>query len=267
LGDPLFFTNIKNNAYKNRGDFRVIDTTEYAETILNKDRLSNWYLLSRLRGGKISDCDILGDSVHLLDAENGKHLYAVDSFQSFQALYEKVRRRPGPTVSLITRPDFHQELLDFDPFVRANQFHQLLCATDLPVRPMDGITFTPMQEWAIEWILSVYQHPELNADFIRNRIANSPTGLAIREGVPVGFIMSHCDAEIGPVYVDIKERGTGLATQLFARIVAEFLPKGLRPGVFVSLANIRSLAWLKKIGCIPLPHKALWFWQESSPSP
>ena len=226
--------------------------------------LENWYLLSRLASGKIAECDILGHSVRLLDSENGKHLYAVDSLQSLQKLYEQTSHRPGPNVSLVTRTEFHQDILKLDPALRANAFHQLLCATNLPIHPMEGIDFLPIQETAIAWILEVYQHPELNPAFIRQRTMDSPTCLALKAGVPVGFIMSHCDAEIGPVYVAPSERGTGLATQLLARVVPEFLKRGIRPGMFVSPSNTRSFDWLKRIGCTQIAHQALWFWREST---
>jgi GNAT superfamily N-acetyltransferase len=237
---------------------------EVAESLLIENPLDNWYLLSRLASGKISECDILGGSVRLLDSENGKHLYAVDSFQSFQALYEAVRHRPGPNVSLVTRTDFHRDIIQVDPTLRANAFNQLLCATSLPIHPMEGIDFLPIQEAAIPWILEVYQHPELNPGFIKQRIIESPTCLALKAGTPVGFILSHCDAELGPVYVAPTERGTGLATQLLARVVPEFLKQGIRPGMFVSPSNTRSYGWLKRIGCTQIPHQALWFWREST---
>jgi len=238
-----------------------------AEHFLNRDPLANWYALSRIASGMVSECDIQSGAIRLFDSENSKHLYSADSFQSFKPLYDRVSNRPGSNVSLVTTADYMQEVLDMDTTLRANPFHQLLATAELPIEPISGVAFMPIDGSAIDWILSVYHHPELNHAFITYRMKHSPTVLATMDGAPVGFIMSHCDAEIGPVYVVPQLRGTGLATQLFARIMDGFTKQGIRPGMFVAMANMRSLAWLKKIGCKELTGKALWFWRETtSPS-
>ncbi len=233
-----------------------------AQAILQKDPVKNAYPLLRIAQGMVSECEILGESVRLLDSENGKYLYSVDTFEAFKALYAPVRNRGGINVSLVTDDRFIEELPKLDGTLRLNAFHQLLAATGLPVEPVDGIAFTRIDEAAIGWILSVYQHPELNRDFIVRRCTSAPSVLALHHGAPAGFIMSHCDAELGPAYVDPQFRASGLATQLFARIMEQFTARGIRPAMFVSLNNVRSLKWLLRIGCTPAKDKVLWFWRD-----
>lgn len=233
-----------------------------AEAILQKDPKKNAYPLLRIDQGMVSECEVLGESVRLLDSENGKYLYSVDTWEAFKVLYAPVRNRRGSHVSLVTDDRFTEAIAQHDGTLRLNAFHQLLAATNLPIQPIAGITFAKIDEAAIGWMLSVYQHPELNHDFVVRRCANAPSVLALYHGAPVGFIMSHCDAELGPVYVDPQFRASGLATQLFARIMEQFTARGARPVVFVSLYNTRSLKWLLRIGCTLANDKVLWFWRD-----
>ena len=46
-----------------------------AQTILGRDPLQNAYPLLRIRQNQIADCEIIGSSLRVLDAENGKYLY------------------------------------------------------------------------------------------------------------------------------------------------------------------------------------------------
>ncbi len=237
-----------------------LDRLSHAEAILQKDPLQNAYPLLRIAQGKIADCDVIGNSVRLSDAENDKTMYCIDSFEEFSALYQ-VRKESLANVSLITDDRYISDIPRRDNAIQFSAFYQLLAPEYLPVEPVEGVTFTGIREENIDWILSVYQHPELNTSFIMSR-ALAPNALAISEGKPVGFFMSHCDAELGPAYVAPEFRGSGLAAQLLARVAAGFRMRGTRPVLYVHPENTRSLRWLSKSGCTLCPNKAVWFWRE-----
>lgn len=233
-----------------------------AEAILRHDPVRNAYPLLRIAQEKIADCTVIGNSVRLRDGENDKTMYCVDSSEEFCALYQ-TREESSSNVSLVTDDRFVREIPRLDSMLQLNAFYQLLAPEQLPVEPVQDIAFTGIGEAYIDWILSVYQHPELNPAFIMRR-ASAPNAIALFEGRPVGFFMSHCDAELGPAYVAPEFRGSGLATQLLSRVAAGFLMRGTRPVLYVHPENTRSLRWLLKSGCTLCPQKAVWFWREVS---
>ncbi len=237
-----------------------LELLSQAEAILRRDPLRNAYPLLRIAQEKITDCAIIGNSVRLRDGENDKTMYCADSFEELHALYQ-AREGSGPNVSLVTDDRFVREIPRLDSMLRFNAFYQLLAPEQLSVEPMQDIAFTGIGEEYIDWILSVYQHPELNPAFIMRR-ASAPNAVALFEGRPVGFFMSHCDAELGPAYVTQEFRGSGLATQLLSRVASGFLTRGTRPVLYVHPENARSLQWLLKSGCALCPQKSVWFWRE-----
>ncbi len=237
-----------------------LDRLSQAEAILRHDPVQNAYPLLRIAQGQIADCDVIGNSVRLRDAENGKTMYCIYSFAEFCALYKVCNESPA-NVSLVTDDQFVIDIPRLDSALQFNVFYQLLAPEHLPVEPVEGVTFIGIGAEHIDWILSVYQHPELNPAFIMRRAA-APNALAVSEGKPIGFFMSHCDAELGPAYVAPEFRGGGLATQLLARVAAEFRMRGTRPVLYVHPENMRSLRWLLKSGCTLCPQKTVWFWRE-----
>ncbi len=234
---------------------------EEAKAILERNPIQNAYPLLRIANGMIAECEVIDGAVRLLDAQNGKYMYAADTFESLRFLYEHVSGRSGPQISLVTDSRFFHLIPSFGDTVRCNAFHQLLAATHLQEEAIQDITFTGITTEAADYILSVYEHPELSRDFIAQR-AKAPNVLALHNGVPVGFMMSHCDAELGPAYVSPEHRGSGLATGMFARVMQQFQALGIRPVMFVSLQNTRSLRWLERIGCVRADEQVLWFWRE-----
>ena len=238
-----------------------VQCLEQAQAILQLHPVQNAYPLLRISQRMISECEVTDGAVRLLDAQNGKYMYAADSFCALRALYDRVSRRSGPHISLVTNARFIREIPSMGRSIQVNAFHQLLAATHLQPGHLPGITFTGITEAAVDWILSVYQHPELSREFICERM-KGPNVLALHHDTPVGFIMSHCDAELGPAYVSPDFRGGGLATQLFAHIMRQFLAQGICPVMFVTQENTRSLRWLERIGCNRTDENALWFWRN-----
>lgn len=236
---------------------------EQAEAILRLHPVRNAYPLLRISQGMVAECEVVEGAVRLLDSQNGKYMYAADSFGALRALYERVSGRSGPQISLVTDTRFIQDIPSLGSAIQVNAFHQLLAATHLQPGHLSGITFTGITEDAADWILSVYEHPELSREFILERMAG-PNVLALHHDTPVGFIMSHCDAELGPAYVSPEFRGGGLATQLFAHIMRQFSTQGIRPVMFVTQENTRSLRWLERIGCLRAEENALWFWRNEN---
>jgi ribosomal protein S18 acetylase RimI-like enzyme len=234
-----------------------------AVEILRLHPVQNAYPLLRISQGMAAECEVIDGAVRLLDAQNGKYMYAADSFCALRALYERVSARNGPHISLVTDARFLREIPSLGNTIRVNAFHQLLAATHLQPEDLPGVTFTGITEASADWILSVYQHPELSRAFILERM-KSPNVLALHHDIPVGFIMSHCDAELGPAYVSPDFRGSGLATQLFAHIMRQFSAQGIRPVMFVTQENTRSLRWLERIGCNRTDENALWFWRDKN---
>ena len=234
---------------------------EEARAILERNPIQNAYPLLRIVNGMIAECEVTDGAVRLLDAQNGKYMYAAESFESLRSLYNRVSGRSGPHISLVTDTRFLDLIPSLGDTVKRNAFYQLLAATHLQEEAIPDITFTGITTEAAEWILSVYEHPELSKEFIAQR-AKSPNVLALHNGVPVGFMMSHCDAELGPAYVSPEFRGSGLATGMFACVMRQFQELGIRPVMFVSLQNTRSLRWLERIGCVRADEQVLWFWRE-----
>ncbi len=234
-----------------------------AQTILGRDPLQNAYPLLRIRQNQIADCEIIGSSLRLLDAENGKYLYYAASPQEFRALYAPVREQAGPCVSLLPDDRLASALPQMDSRIRFGSFYQLLAPENMPLQAPAGFRFTPMEPAYFDWVLSVYQHPELNPAFLAAR-AHAPSALAFygEDRQPAGFIMSHCDAELGPVYVAPEFRGSGLARYLLALATAGFAARGTRPVIYVRQDNPRSLRFLQKAGCPLCARYALWFWRE-----
>lgn len=232
-----------------------------AEQLLLREELKNWYMLLRLRQGYIDECEIDGGSVRLHDRETDKYLYAVEDFDAFCRLYAQVRDREGLLLSLVTDDRFLADIPAHDATLQADAFYQLRAATGVAVKPVDGVRFVPMEMRHADWILSVYEHPELSREMIAERSSRAPAIMAERGGEPVGFIMTHCDAELGPAFVDPRMRGAGLATQLYARIMEALTERGIQPAVFTTEQNERSRRWLTHLGCESAPSRVIWFWR------
>ena len=237
---------------------------ERIRSILSEHQEQNCYLIYRLEQGAAQEPAVAGRSVRFLDGENGKTLYAVRSIEEFQALYQPVKDREGLLLSLLADGTLLPQVLALDDSLVGNLFHQLTApkAASLPVAELSGISFGPVEDRHIPWILASYQHPELCDAFVRRRREAAPALRATAGGRPVGFAMTHCGAELGPVYVESEFRGSGLAGELLRRLLMGMEERNLRAAVYITMENQRSLRWLLRQGFRLCPEPAAWFWRE-----
>lgn len=243
---------------------------EKARQLLLQEEEQNSYMLYRLEQGMADDLEIAGSSVRMRDVENGKYMYAVKSPDELAFLYRKISGRSGMLLSLLTDGRMLKQALSMEAPLRGGLFYQLLPpeSRTLSARGFEGgseesdVEFTPVQAADIPWMLRVYEHPELNEEFIGRRAAAAPAIVARKNNVPVGFAMTHCGAELGPVYVEPQLRGSGLAAQLLCRLLQGMEQKKSRAMIFVAPTNLRSLHWLQKQGCQLCREHVAWFWRE-----
>lgn len=235
---------------------------EAALAILARRPEQNAYPILRIRQGCIQTCLFEGSSVCLLDSESGKFLYCLDNFDEFNKLYNQVQCCDGALVSLATDDRLFEKIASM-PGVRADRFFQLAAADFYGEAPaVPGVAYDRVGEDAVEWMLEVYEHPEMSREFILRRAVEGPSVTAWHEGRPVGFFITHSAAEIGPVYVDPAFRGSGLAEALYARMMQQVSGSAWKaPVLFVREENTRSYKWLVRMGCIPATEKILWFWR------
>lgn len=238
-----------------------------AQQLLMRDAGQNAYALLRIRQNVVTECAIFETAVRLLDGEANKYLYAFDTMEQFDTLYRQVAHREGPLVSLAPSARFAQALRAYDSRFEVTAYVQL-CTAPRPVPAEEeglhpDITIGEVREDMAQWMLSVYEHPEMSAAFICRRIARAPSAAAFYKGRPVAFFMTHSEAEMGPVYIDPAFRGRGISAALYNRVLHRFAAQGLEPPVaFVHPQNAASLGWLARMGCTPAREQILWFWRE-----
>lgn len=237
----------------------MTEDLQAARRILQRRPEQNAYPLLRIHQGLIQECLFCGQSVCLVDSESGKYLYAVGNETEFYELYSRIAPRGGPLISLVS-DDRLYEVVRGLPGILVNRFHQLQAGEYDHPPEVPGVRFEPVREEMVPWMLSVYEHPELNREFILRRAAEAPSAVAFAGGRPVGFFMTHSAAEAGPVYVDPAMRGSGLSEALYARVVTPLCRTSGAPVLWVREGNASSCKYLTRVGCKPAPQKILWFY-------
>jgi len=239
-----------------------LNVLEQAKQILLRDKEQNAYPLLLIKENLIDECQIYRDSVYLHDGVNGKYCYAADKFEEFCFLYDQVRHRNDGLVSLVTHDRFSDDIARWDKTLTITRTYMLQAiSSHNEVPPPEGVQLAPVTSDLIDWILSVYDHPELSGDFIINRITEGPSVSAWSGERPVGFFLTHSAAELGPVYIDPGFRGSGLSEALYSAMIRQ-LSGHEKPVLFVYTENYRSLNWLIRMGCVQAKQHVIWFYRE-----
>lgn len=237
------------------------DDWQRARELLMRDEEQNRYPLLRLNQGGIGACWISGQSVCLWDKEHDKYCFAVHSADELLELYGVLRPRQGSLVSLVTDSRWVDVLLTLEPPLSVSRCTQLQAASYKGQPPaVPGVTFGGVTRQVAEWMMEVYDHPELSVEFILRRAAAAPAVAAFSPEGPVGCFLTHSAAELGPVYVSPDYRGSGLADALYAAMSHRL--GDTAAVLFVYPENQASQKWLRRMGCVPAPKEAAWFWRE-----
>lgn len=238
-------------------------TAEQARMLLQRDEEQNRYPLLRLMQGGVSNIWLCGQSICLRDGEHDKYVYAVQRASELQKLLAEVRRRGGAQVSLLTDERWLDVVREMEPDVKVNHCIQLIAAPFQKIVPQpSGVTFGSVTPEVARWIATVYEHPELSEAFVMRRAKAAPNVVAFREGRPIGFFITHSDAELGPVYVDEDLRGSGLSDALYAQMLRQWTKNEMMPVLFVLQQNVASQKWLRRMDCMPVQRPMAWFWRE-----
>ena len=236
---------------------------EEALDILRGDGEQNRYAILRLLQGGVAECLAGDDSLCLWDKEYDKYLFYAKSARGLNEAYDAIKNRKGQLISLIGDDTWLDDVYALGPDIKTHVCVQLSPAPyagEIP--PPEGIRFGDVTESAARWMPGVYAHEELNYEFIMRRSKAGPAVVAYRGELPVGFFLTHSEAELGPVYVEPSMRGSGLAGAMYAKII-KAVPKGeLAPVLFVLAENHASRKWLVKMGCKPAARKVVWFWRD-----
>jgi ribosomal protein S18 acetylase RimI-like enzyme len=236
--------------------------TQLAKELLMQDEMQNRYPLLRLSQNGVDECFFVGNSVCLYDAQHNKYIYAVQSAGDLRGLFDIVKSRKGELVSLITDAQWGETARGFEEGMLVNYCTQFALAPYTNTPPaVPGVSFSAVDRQIAKWILSVYEHPELSVNFILRRAASAPAVAAIYKGNPVGFFITHSDAELGPIYVDPAFRSKGLADALYAEAISQLPKDKPMPVLFVFPQNHASQKWVRRMGCVPASKEVAWFWR------
>jgi ribosomal protein S18 acetylase RimI-like enzyme len=238
-------------------------SAENAYKILKQDEEQNRYAILRLLQGGVSECWAVGGNLCLYDSEYGKYCFHIRDPQGLNALYESLKPRKGPLVSLAGDTKWLGDICALGPEIKTHVCAQFAAAPYAGKAPLpEGIRFGDITEEAARWMLEVYAHEEMTFDFIMRRAKAGPAVFAYRGDEPVGFFLTHSEAELGPVYVAPAMRGSGLADAMYAKIMESVPTGGLAPVLFVLAENRASQRWLAKAGCKRAGRQVAWFWRE-----
>lgn len=234
-----------------------------AETLLQSDARQNAYLLLRLHQGAIGQCFIQNKSVCLWDKEHNKYGYFIQNEEDFRALYALAQQHSLDAVSFVTDIQWQPHTKNLNSNIQFSLCYQLQAIPYTQAIPhVEDIVFKPVTTDMTNWVLEVYHHPEVDAHFVAERSANAPSVAAYYQDQPVAFFLTHSDAELGPVYIDPRFRGTGLSEAIYAQMI-NLMPNQLElPILFVKTDNATSKKWLMRMGCIPAAQEVFWFWRE-----
>lgn len=233
-----------------------------AQTILLRNQQQNAYILCCAQQSHISECVVHQNSALLRDAQTGKYMYAASTFAEFEALYAPVKPRDEVLISLVSTAAYAGQIAEYDSTLQVDTYHQLLPPETLPQTNLPGITFGSVTPQIASWVTQVYTHPEITEEFICTKAAKAPNVVAFANSHPVGFYLMHSPAELGPVYVQPQYRASGLAGELFARILPQLAP-GQKPVLFINPQNQRSFKWAQRLGCKPTGQQIVWFWRKT----
>lgn len=237
--------------------------TQQAKELLMRDEVQNRYPLLRLSQGGVGECFFVGNGVCLHDTQHNKYIYAVQNADELRGLFDMVKGRKGELVSLITDIQWGETAQSLEDGILINPCTQFASVPYVGTPPaIPGVSFGTVNEETAKWILTVYDHPELTVDFILRRAASAPAVAAVYEGKPVGFFITHSDAELGPIYVDPAFRSKGLADALYAEAVGQLPKDKPMPVLFVFPQNHASQKWVRRMGCVPAPNEITWFWRS-----
>jgi ribosomal protein S18 acetylase RimI-like enzyme len=238
-------------------------STEKALRILKQDEAQNRYAILRLLQGGIAECWAVADNICLWDREYDKYLFYVQSPSGLNALYDFLRPRNGQLISLVGDLKWLDDIYALGDDIKTHVCAQFASAPyrgEAPV--LEGIRFGDVTEAAARWMLGAYAHEELTHEFIMRRAEAGPAVFAYRGDTPVGFFLTHSEAELGPVYVEPSLRGSGLADAMYAKIMERIPSSELAPVLFVLAENRASQKWLTKAGCKQAARQVVWFWRE-----
>lgn len=234
-----------------------------AETLLQNDTRQNAYLLLRLHQGAIGQCFIQNKSVCLWDKEHNKYGYFIQNEEDFRSLYALAQQHSPNAVSFVSDIQWLSHTKALNSNMQFSPCYQLQAIPYTAVIPhIEDIVFKPVTADMKNWVPDVYHHPEVDAHFVAERVATAPSVAAYYQGQPIAFFLTHSDAELGPVYIDLRFRGTGLSEAIYAHMI-NLMPNQLElPILFVKTENIASKKWLMRMGCIPASQEVFWFWRE-----
>ena len=232
--------------------------------LLRQGEEQNRYPVLLLLQDMVSECWLNNSSVCLWDSMFNKYCFSVQSAEDLSTLYDVVKHREGPLVSLLSDINLLDAARALDINMRTRVCVQLSSSpyTGTPPR-LDGIRLGGVTGAVAKWMHSVYEHDEFTVDFIMRRVSAAPAVVAYKGDTPVGFFITHSEVEIGPAYVAPALRGSGLAEILYAHIMQDMPKNDLAPVMFVVDDNHISLKWLLRMGCVPAPQKVAWFWREA----
>ncbi|MFV0504002.1 MAG: GNAT family N-acetyltransferase [Lachnospirales bacterium] len=233
-----------------------------AKEILNRNINQNKYSILRLNQNAIGKIYIKDNCVCLWDKEYNKYLYTTYNAQNFLDLFSEVQSENGMELSLVNNGcDVRKSLLRLNSKIDFVSCYQMIPQNiTKKIKYTSDIAFMEITKDFAKWMVSVYKHPELTIDFILRRTRKNPYVIACNNNKePIGFFLTHSDAELGPVYVSPEYRSSGLADIMYEKMIKSFSHNNL-PILFVMENNNASYKWLTKLGCYLCEEKMLWFY-------
>ena len=237
-------------------------TPSKALELLMENTMQNRYPILRIKQGGVKECWIYGNSVCVYDYMHNKYCYTVRSDRDLRIIYDEIKHRGGELISLVTEERYIPTIRLLSKEILINICVQF-CSVPYDALPLkiDGVQFRNVTEEFAKWMLTVYEHPELTIPFILHRATVAPAVAAFHHNEPVGFFITHSDAELGPIYVVPKFRGSGLAQALYAEIARSVNWEELSPVLFTLSKNHASQKLLSRIGCLRASQLVAWFWR------
>ena len=236
-----------------------------------QNEIQNSYLIYRLQNGCIGAFFFVPDGVCLWESEDNKYFYAVTSKNAMEPLFDMVqlfRKEHNLTddiaqVSMISNAELAQDFFDSHPEFTVRPCVQYLATAPNPEpAPNPEVEILPLTPEFFPWVLRVYEHPELSEEYLLRRIKDAPALLAMHNGHPVGFFLTHSVSELGPVFIDPLYRGLNIAQLLYSRMLFELGPSN-RAVLFVFTSNIASQTYIERMGCPKTDENIVWFWNDN----
>ncbi len=116
-----------------------------------------------------------------------------------------------------------------------------------------GVQIVKLDRSWTDYILSVYSQSEFSRrDYINECIDTLPCFGALWEGERVGFILVHTNGELGPIAVDERMRGRGIARTLNQYMFREYTRLASIGCLFVLIDNEKSHRLCSASGIKPM---------------